>query len=121
MLDLLPVLGTCTQIKIDPAVPAVVRTLITTIKIAVPIGLIIFGMLDLGKAVISNDEKAMKEGQGKFIKRCMYAAIVFFIVAIVQFVVRIVTDSQYGDSDYSSKYLDCVACFVSDGTKCYKP
>ena len=35
--------------------------------------LIIFGMLDLAKAVMANDDKEMKEAQKKLIKRIVYA------------------------------------------------
>lgn len=114
MLDLLQTL-TC-SIHIDPIVPGVVRELVTLIKIAIPIGLVIFGMLDLGKAVISNDEKTMKEGQSKFIKRCLYAVIIFFIVAIVQLVVN--TIATAGD-ETETDYTDCIACFVSSSEKCW--
>ena len=38
---------------------------------------------DLGKAVISSDDKAVKEAQSKLIKRCIYAILVFFIVTLL--------------------------------------
>ena len=39
--------------------PTITNLVVTLIKIAVPIILIIFGMIDLAKAVMSNDEKEM--------------------------------------------------------------
>ncbi len=53
------------------------------LQIGIPIILIVLGTLDLGKAVISSDDKAVKEAQGKLIKRCIYAIAVFFIVTLV--------------------------------------
>ena len=50
-------------ITVDAIIPNVISTVVTIIKIGVPIFLIIFGMLDLGKAVITNDEKEMKSAQ----------------------------------------------------------
>ena len=57
--------------------------LFPVLQIGIPIILIVLGTLDLGKAVISSDDKAVKEAQGKLIKRCIYAILVFFIVTIV--------------------------------------
>ena len=76
-------------IQIDPMVPAFVRLLINAIKIIVPIVLIIFGIVEMLKAATANDEKVMKEAQGKLIKRIIYAVLIFFIVAIVQLVFNV--------------------------------
>ena len=53
------------------------------LQIGIPIILIVLGTLDLGKAVISSDDKAVKEAQSKLIKRCIYAILVFFIVTLI--------------------------------------
>ena len=95
---------------IDSSIPSLISTVVSIIKIGVPILLIIFGMLDLGKAVISNDEKEMKGAQGKLIRRCIYAALVFLVVAIVQFVIGLV------DSDASTN--SCISCFINDVGDC---
>lgn len=68
----------------------VISTIINLLKIAIPIMLIIWGMLDLGKAVIAQKEDEIKKGQQTFIKRLIAAAIVFFVVVIVQLVVSLV-------------------------------
>ena len=52
--------ATC-NIDIDPIVPGTVRIFVTTLKIIVPIVLVVLGMLDMAKAVMSNDEKEMIE------------------------------------------------------------
>lgn len=103
---------TCGTVEIDSIVPYVLSEAITIIKIFIPIALILFGMLDLGKAVMSNDEKTMKEGQGKFIKRCVYAIIVFFIVAIVQLLAGILDKA---DGDTNTSVTSCISCFVDFG------
>lgn len=64
--------------------PTITVLVVNLIKIAIPIILIIFGMLDLAKAVMSNDEKEMKGAQTKLIKRVIYAVAVFLVVSIVQ-------------------------------------
>ena len=64
--------------------------------ILIPIALIVFGTIDLGKAVIASDEKEVKAAQGRLIKRFIYAALVFFVPIIVGAVMNVVTDSQTG-------------------------
>ena len=100
---------------IDKALPALISTLITILKIGIPILLIVFGMLDMGKAVISNDEKEMKSAQGTLIKRLIYAVVVFFIVAIVQFVVGLIggTGTDTGNASANKNAKTCIDCFIN--------
>lgn len=114
MLEILANVTCGGTIVIDETLPRVISTLVTIIKIGIPVVLIIFGMIDLGKAVMSNDEKEMKGAQTKFIKRCLYAVIVFFIVAIVQFVVGVLSSSGVDQSD---KATNCIDCFINNN--CY--
>ena len=85
--------------------PYVVSTLVTLIKIAVPILLIIFGMLDLGKAVVAAKEDEIKKGQHTFVKRAITAVIVFFVIQIVQIVVRFVSAND-------NNIAQCFNCFI---------
>lgn len=94
-------------ITIDEIVPSIVSSLVTIIKIIIPIFLIVFGMLDMGRAVMSNDEKVMKEAQGKLIKRVVYAIIVFLIVALVQFVIGVINVDE-------DNITDCIDCFINN-------
>lgn len=100
---------TCGGMAIEAIIPNLVSGAITALKIFVPIILIIFGMIDLAKAVMSNDEKTMKEAQGKFIKRIIYAVLVFLIVAIVQTVFGLLAKA---DSNTNSATA-CIDCFIN--------
>lgn len=75
------------------------------LQIGIPIILIVLGTLDLAKAVISSDDKAVKEAQSKLIKRCIYAILVFFIVTLINLlftmVGNIAGDSAPGLQDWS--------------------
>lgn len=73
-----------------PAV-ALMGTLYNIIKIAVPLILIIYGMLDFGKAVMAKEEKEIKEKQKLFIKRVISAVMVFLVLYLVQFVMTIIS------------------------------
>lgn len=86
--------------------PYVVSSAITIIKIVVPVLLIIFGMLDLGKAVVASKEDEIKKGQHTFIKRVITAVIVFFAIQLVQIVIRFVSNN---DTDITS----CFNCFIN--------
>ena len=70
-----------------------VKLVLRILQIAVPIGLILFGTIDMAKAVIAGDEKKMKEAQKPFIKRIVSAVIVFLIPYIVSVVVGLVTSN----------------------------
>ena len=74
---------------------SVIYTIYTLIKVAVPLLLILFGMIDLGKAVISQKEDDIKKQQSLFVKRLIAAALVFFVFAIVQLLVNLVDDGDY--------------------------
>lgn len=87
--------------------PYVVSTIVMIVKIVVPILLIIFGMLDLAKAVIASKEDEIKKAQMTFVKRLIAAVIVFFVVSLVQVVIRFVAG---GDED---SVMGCFNCFVN--------
>ena len=83
-------------------------TIITIFKFAIPLLLIIFGMLDLGKAVIASKEDEIKKGQQLFIKRIISAIIVFFVVVIVQLVVNLAAT----DDTEAENLWTCINAFV---------
>lgn len=68
---------------------------VNLLKWIIPIGLILFGMLDLGKAVIAGKEDEMKKAQGTLIKRVIYAIAIFLVVTIVTFVTGLVGSKNW--------------------------
>lgn len=78
-------------------------------KIVIPIILIILGMVDLGKAVISSDNKEVSKAAKSLLMRCIAAVAIFFIPTIVSFVIRLV------DTSTSDKYEVCAKCISSPG------
>lgn len=62
---------------------SMVRFAIKLICFVIPVLLIVFGVMDLSKAVTAQDEKATKEAQKRFISRCIYAVVIFLIPTIV--------------------------------------
>ena len=72
-------------------VMTLVGYIVHAIWIGVPIALIIFGMIDLGKAVIASKEDEVKKATKAFGKRFLYAVGVFAVVRLVTFVLNIVS------------------------------
>ena len=104
----------CYDMDIPGKLINVVSTIIIVLKFGVPVLLIIFGMLDLGKAVIASKEDEIKKGQQMFIKRLIAAIIVFFVITVVQLVVNLATDNDSGEN---KNIWDCVDVFIK-GVNC---
>ena len=95
------------NIEFSGMLPNIVHIIVLIIKIVVPILLIIFGMMDLAKAVMAQKEDEIKKGQQTFVKRLIAAIIVFFIVTVVQIVIGFLA----GDED---SITSCFDCFVNN-------
>lgn len=85
------------------------KSVLGIIQFIIPALLIILGAIDLGKAVISSDDKEVKAAQGRLIKRVIYAVAVFFIVLLVQLVMKLVSDSAVntGSNSNSRSWIQC--------------
>lgn len=103
MLDLFNIMADgCEGLK---PIIAILKIVLNIVQIAIPILLILFGTLDLGKAVISNDEKEIKGAISKLIKRALMALAVFFVVFFVKLVFSwIGRASTAGDNDNIQEY-----------------
>ncbi len=90
-------------VSIPQQLAHIVAMVINFIYIGVPILLIVWGMLDLGKAVIQQKEDDIKKGWKTFLSRLLAALIVFFVVVIVKFVVGLVVEGGT-----SSNIVECI-------------
>lgn len=88
------------------AIISFIKGVLKLIQILIPIALIIMGSIDLGKAVLSSDDKEIKQATSKLIKRAIAAVVIFFIPFIVNLVMGLVSDSNPGDSD-TTTWADC--------------
>lgn len=80
-------------------------------KIVIPLLLILFGMIDLGKAVVSSDDKAIKSATTSLVKRAVAAVVIFFIPTIVAAIFNIVS----GFGDVKEQYKVCANCIAHPG------
>ena len=92
--------------SISGMLPYVTSTIYLIIEIAVPVLLILYGMFDLGKAVIAQKEDEIKKGQATFFKRLIAAVLVFFVAFIVRLVIGFVSNND-------STIANCVNCFIT--------
>ena len=94
-MDLIQILGIPSWCNPNGTEIASVQTLVSTviliIQIAIPVLLIVFGMLDLGKAVVASKEDEIKKGQQLFIKRLISAALVFLVVFVVKILLNVIS------------------------------
>ena len=88
--------------------PYLVSLVINIIKFGVLIVLVIVGMLDLFKAVMAQKEDEIKKAEQTFLKRLIAGVLVFFVVAIVQFVFKVTTDESE-----NAGIWECFNCFVN--------
>lgn len=77
----------------------VIFNLLKIVWILIPIGLIVYGTIDLGKAVIASDEKEVKSAQSRLIKRFIYAGLVFFVPMLVGALMSLVATGNQGDTE----------------------
>lgn len=106
-MDLVQILACPSDLK--PIFQFVKFGLFPIIQIGIPILLIVMGSIDLGKAVMSSDDKEIKGATGKLIKRAIAAVAVFFVTTIVSLLMGLFGKTDInGDvqpGDYSWK--DC--------------
>ena len=61
----------------------IAKTVLRVLQIGIPIILLIFGTIDMGKAVMAGDEKEIKAATNVLIKRAVAAVIVFLLFMVV--------------------------------------
>ena len=85
-----------------PIVAIIKNGVFPIVQIGIPILLIVFGTIDLGKAVISSDDKEVKQAQSRLIKRCVYAVAIFFITTLVSIIMGLVSKGVDVSTDQES-------------------
>ena len=96
-------------VNIDVKIANAVHMIVLAIQIAVPVLLVIFGMLDLFKAITAQKEDEIKKGQNTFIKRLIAAVIVFFVIAVVKLLISFASDDE--------GIMTCASCFLNGANK----
>ena len=78
--------------------------IVLVFKIVIPLLLIVFGMVDLGKAVVSSDDKAISKAVSSLIKRFIAAVVLFFVPTLVNALFNVIGITTGMDTTC----IDCV-------------
>lgn len=94
----------------------VVGNVVTMLKIAIPLIIIVLAIIDLGKAAISSKDDEMKTAFKTLVRRFIAGAVIFFVPTIVTVVFSLV--GEFNDST-KADYTICASCISSpNGDTC---
>ncbi|MDD3187152.1 MAG: hypothetical protein PHD02_01610 [Bacilli bacterium] len=96
------ILGSCPS---DVGVFKLFGIAYSLLRIIAPIGVLLFGSLDIARAVMAADEAKIKKAQALFAKRLVAAIIIFLSFVIVDFIVSI--------TSAGSDAIGCVKSIIS--------
>ena len=96
--------------NIQPILRAI-NLMLEIVKWSVPLLLIVLGTIDMFKAVVSGDEKMVKETQESFIKRLLYGVLIFLIPFLVKFVLSLISDNIVVDNQGLTDMNAWVVCW----------
>ncbi len=89
------------------------------LKIVIPIIIIVFGVIDLGKAIIASKDDEIKKSIKSLVFRAIAGIIIFFIPTILNFVIQLVDNNSEtslnanGDFKNDGSFLDCTYCLLN--------
>ena len=89
---------------------------VVAIKIAIPIVLIVFGMLDMGKAVTSGKDDEIKKQLMAFMRRAIAAVLVFFVPTIVGMIMNMVNDAVTNGIEGNCGWAQCIQSVTGMGS-----
>ena len=98
----------CGNIAINSTYVQIIRVIVMFLKIVVPIILIIMGMLDFVKVLFSKEAK-IGEVFRTFFLRMVSAALLYFMVPIVELLLNIIISTGAIDKSYN-----CVRCLAEN-------
>ncbi len=94
----------------------IVGYVLLVFKIVIPLLLIIFGMIDLGKAVIASKSDEVKKATTSLMFRAVAAVVIFLIPTIVGVIMGFVSD--FKDSGAKDDFNICRKCLTRPTSEC---
>jgi len=86
-------------------------------KIVIPVLIIVFGMIDLGKAVVASKDDEIKKAMKSLAMRAVAGVVIFFIPALVGVIFSMVDNFN---KEVKGQYDMCKTCIVNPG-QCEAP
>ena len=93
----------------------VVGYIFLIVKIVLPLILVILGMIDLGKAVLSSDDKSIKDAAMLLAKRVVAGIIIYFIPTIIQVAFNYISGFN---EDMQNDAKNCIDCLTDPRNSC---
>ena len=93
----------------------IVGKIIFMIKIIVPILIIVLASIDLGKATISSDDKAISKAGKTLLRRIVTGIIIFFIPLLIKVLFNMIAGFN---EDIKNDYENCVVCLTDPYNEC---
>jgi len=85
----------------------VVRAALNIVTFVIPIILIVLGIVDLSKAVVTSKEEEVKKAQKMFFQRVIYAVVIFLVPLIVSLLFRLLPSGVFGSNEAGYNWKDC--------------
>lgn len=87
--------------------------IIEIVKIVIPLLIIVFGMIDFGKVVISSDEKEINKSTNRIVKRIVAGVLIYFIPTIV---LALFDYLQLSEIYTDENFYKCTTCLFDTST-----
>ena len=85
---------------------------IFVVKIVIPIVLIVYGTIDVTKAVLDAKD-GLQKNLIQFAKRCIAAILIFMAPGIINGIFNMVIDGYEESTNNPSEYKDCFTCLFN--------
>ena len=92
----------------------IVGYIIAIVKIVIPLLIIVLGVIDLGRAIVSSEEKIIKDAGGRLVKRLILGICIFFIPQIIDVIFDVVGGLS---EEMHQDYENCFTC-ITNPKKC---
>lgn len=80
-------------------------------KVAIPVIILVMGMIDLGKAVTASKDDEIKKAMKQLMIRLISGVLIFFIPTIIIFVFGLLVD--FGTAADATGFETCKECILS--------
>ena len=83
--------------------------IIKIIKIVIPLLIIVFGMIDFSKSVVSSDDKAINKSSMKLVKRIIAGILIYFLPTLV---LTLFDYLELSDIHTNENFYKCTTCLL---------
>jgi len=95
--------------NIPGRIPAFTSILVNVLQVLVPVLLVVFGIIDLLKAMSAQKEEDIANGRKVLFKRIIIGFLVFLMVALTKLVLNIAIENPA----LKESAVDCINCFIN--------